>query len=546
MTTKAPINLDAVRQEKFAVAAHTDLLVIGGGVNGLAVAWSAALSGLSVTVVDKGDWGSGTSSWSSRLIHGGLKYLEKLDVALVRESLADREWLLKAAPHLVKPMPFLLPFVRGNQFPKFILRLGMIVYDILSFDKSLPWHKNFSRQQVISRWPGVREDGLAGGSVYYDAQVADSERLCIELMLAARDAGANTINHAKVSQLLIDNNRVMGAEVVDVLDGHTHTIRADLTVNLSGAWLDSVFEDTPLGEKKWIGGTKGTHLIIRRPGPPLPSSVYFESDDARPMMVIPWKDMVLIGSTDKRFEGDIDTMSADQEEIDYILYETNKMFPAWTLTEEDVHYWYTGLRPLPYVSASRTADITRRHKVHTHQGVVSGLISVTGGKLTTFRALSGHVMKAVAKRLRVTPVSIGSQRFPGAVTSMSRAESFTHTPRQVELYGGLTSRLDELMGDDSSLSQELDAVSGVTRAEVVNAVVHEEAATVADVVARRTVIGLNADLGLSGVDAVADEMAQLLGWSAAQKQASIADYHRYIERFTKKASPVEESDAVTA
>ena len=241
MTTKAPINLDAVRQEKFAVAAHTDLLVIGGGVNGLAVAGSAALSGLSVTVVDKGDWGSGTSSWSSRLIHGGLKYLEKLDVALVRESLADREWLLKAAPHLVKPMPFLLPFVRGNQFPKFILRLGMIVYDILSFDKSLPWHKNFSRQQVISRWPGVREDGLAGGSVYYDAQVADSERLCIELMLAARDAGANTINHAKVSQLLIDNNRVMGAEVVDVLDGHTHTIRADLTVNLSGAWLDSVF-----------------------------------------------------------------------------------------------------------------------------------------------------------------------------------------------------------------------------------------------------------------------------------------------------------------
>ena len=540
MTALSPFDLDAERKAKFSRAHHSDVLVVGGGVNGLAVAWSAALSGLSVTVVDKGDWGSGTSSWSSRLIHGGLKYLEKMDVLLVRESLADREWLLQAAPHLVKPMPFLLPYIKGNKFSKPLLRLGMLVYDLLSFDKSVPWHSNFSREETIERWPGIRTDRLQGGSVYYDAQVEDSERMCVEMMLAARSAGATTINYARVTGLLLEDSVVQGATVVDELSGAQYDLHATVTVNLSGAWLDSLFDGTPMGEKKWIGGTKGTHLAIKRPEAPIDTSVYFESDDARPMMVIPWRDMVLIGSTDKRFEGNLDTLSADQEEIDYILYETNKMFPTWSVTEDDVHYWYTGLRPLPYVSAKRTADISRRHEVHTHRGLVDGLISVTGGKLTTFRALSNHVMKRVGAMLDFTPVSIGTQVFPGSTTTMSEAtKQLPNAERIHRLYGALATGISERMSADPNQSRVVDAQTGVSAAEITHAVVEEEAVCVADVIARRTVIGLNADLGLSGLEAVAGHMKKILGWSAAQKNASVAQYRDYIKRFTVKASIVE-------
>lgn len=528
-------DLAGSRSKKFASAQDSDVLVIGGGVNGLAVAWSAALSGLSVTVVDKGDWGSGTSSWSSRLIHGGLKYLEKLDVALVRESLADREWLLREAGHLVKPMPFLLPYVKGSGFPQWMLWCAMVIYDILSFDKSVPRFRSYSKNEVISKWRGVRTGQLQGGAVYYDAQVEDSERLCVELMLGARRAGATTINYARVSELIVEGTRVVGARVTDGLTGHSHEMRATVTANLAGAWLDSVFAGTPMTRTRWIGGTKGTHLAVRRPDYPIDTSVYFESDDGRPMMIIPWKDMLLLGSTDKRFEGDIDTLSADQDEIDYILFETNKMFPDWDLTEDDVHYWYTGLRPLPYVSASRTADITRRHRVVTHGKDVFGLVSVVGGKLTTFRALSRHVMTVIGKELSVSPVSIDRDRFPGAKAQNMQLSRLAVTPRLDRLYGALVLEIDAISRENPDYGRVIDEATGVTVAEVRNAVVNEEATSVSDVVARRTVIGLNSDLGASGVEAISREMAALLGWSEAEREASVTDYSRYLRRLTVKA-----------
>ena len=181
-----------------------DAVVVGGGVNGLAVAWDLALGGLSVLIVDKGDWGSGTSSWSSRMVHGGLKYLEKYDVRLVRESLREREWLLRSAPHLVKPLPFLLPFYKGGAHSKTALRAGMIAYDVLSFDKSVPRHTILSRDEVIEELPEIRREGLQGAARYYDAQVEYSERLCVELLLGAQSAGAVAINHMKVERLRLD------------------------------------------------------------------------------------------------------------------------------------------------------------------------------------------------------------------------------------------------------------------------------------------------------------------------------------------------------
>ena len=532
------VNIREERQRRRENATDVDVLVIGGGVNGLAVAWSAALSGLTVLVVDKGDWGSGTSSWSSRLIHGGLKYLEKFDVPLVRESLADREWLLRAAPHLLKPMPFLLPYYRGQNFPRSILRLGMVAYDILSFDKSLPWHRHYSRQQVLEKWPGIKTEGLLGGSVYYDAQITDSERMCVEMMVAARNAGATTLNYARVDSLIMEGTRVTGARIRDLIADEEFSVAARVVVNVAGAWIDDVLAGTPAGQKQWIGGTKGTHLAVTPPTAGPETSLYFESDDARPMLIIPWKGMYLIGSTDKRVSGGFDELSADQEEIDYILYEINKIYPEWQLTEKDIHYWYTGVRPLPYVSAARTADISRRHDIHDHRGDVSGLLTVTGGKLTTFRALSDHVMKKVAKMLGVTPQSIRHSMFPGAPTpgtADTDGVSVGVAGRLKAIYGELASTIEALIDSDSSLGEIIDPSTFLTRAEVVYAVQHEEAVTVSDVIARRVVLGLNADLGECGLEAVADEFRKVTGLSAGEVAEQVNQYRRYTKRFTVKA-----------
>src|SRR5690606_956642 len=209
---------------------------IGGGVNGLAVAWDAALAGLTVAVVDKGDWGSGTSSWSSRMIHGGLKYLEKYDVRLVRESLRDREWLLRRAPHLVRPLPFVLPSYRGDKHSMLALRAGMLTYDLLSLDKSVPRYQSWSREQTLARLPGVRAEGLRGAVRYYDAQVEYAERLCVELMLGARAAGAVALNHTRVTRLRTLGNQVTGADVVDELTGEEGMVTASVTINVTGPW----------------------------------------------------------------------------------------------------------------------------------------------------------------------------------------------------------------------------------------------------------------------------------------------------------------------
>ncbi len=529
-----------------------DLLVIGGGVNGLAIAWDAALAGLRTIVVEKGDWGSGTSSWSSRMIHGGLKYLEKYDVRLVREALRDREWLLQRAPHLVAPLPFVLPFYAHNQYPPLMLRAGMIAYDALSLDKSVPRHETFSRAEMLRRLPGISGEGLKGGARYYDAQVEYAERMCIELVLGARRAGAVTLNHTRATHIDTEGSRVVGATVVDELTGAEHSIRADATINVTGAWVDDVVAGTSAASRRWIGGTKGTHLVVG-PFEGAPSdSMYYESEDGRPMMVIPWLGMYLIGSTDKRFSGDLDTVSADEEEIEYILRETNRLFPAAGLTHSAIHYAYTGVRPLPYVDAERTADISRRHEIHDHAPGAVGLYSVVGGKLTTFRALAKHALSILRTRMPVGPSRLGEQFFPGAGTPASLPADLAPElkARLLRLYGSRAGRVVALANGDRALLEPLAPppegypapVDGMpVGAEVLLAVREEEAVHLADVLARRTMAGLHADLGRSAAEATARVMAPELGWSEEDIATELKDYETYLRRFEPPWQPATEA-----
>lgn len=546
--TDVPRSSGDERSVRLGRLAHEewDLLVIGGGVNGLATAWDAALRGLRVAIIDKDDWGSGTSSWSSRLIHGGLKYLEHVEFGLVYESLRDREWLLRAAPHLVKPLAFIMPFYKTNKNGPAILRLGMFLYDVLSFGKSVPNHRIFSRAQTIAREPGIVPRDLTGSGVYYDAQVSYAERLSIELLLAAEDAGAVALNYAQADGLIREGGRVTGATVLDRESGERRDVRAKVNVNAAGPWIDELLAGSPMGATRLNGGTKGTHLVVDRfPGGPTDECVYYEArSDGRQVLVIPWLDRYLIGSTDKRFTGDIDRAMPDDEEIDYILAETNTVFPDANLTRDSVAYAYTGIRPLPYAPNRAEGKVTRKHIVKDHGPDHPGLITLIGGKLTTFRTLGEHAADAVARRLgnrarstTRTTVLPGSAVSPAdalaAVLRTAPALSPERGAALVDRYGARAVRVAELAVREFGFDASADPAASILRAETALAVREEQAVHLRDVLARRTMVGLENDLGRSAIDTVVRQMAIESSWDAARSEREVADYLYYIERLTR-------------
>jgi glycerol-3-phosphate dehydrogenase len=526
-----------------------DVIVVGGGCNGAGTAWDAAARGLRVLLLEKEDFGWGTSAWNSRLIHGGLKYLEKYDVKLVRESLREREWLLRAAPHLVKPLRFILPFYARNAHNKFVLRAGMIAYDVLSFDKSVPTHRALSRTDILELIPGLNRDGLQGAAAYFDGQVEYAERLSVEAALAARQAGAVVLNHARVDRLVTEGNRVVGVEFTDLVSGGRRRASGAVTVNAAGPWLDEVLaglDGPPVA--KMTGGTKGTHLVVAPfPGAPADAMYYEAVTDARPMMVIPWLGHYLLGSTDERFEGDLDTVSTDDAEIDYVLRETNRVLPGADVRPDHLLWCYEGVRPLPFQPEGPTSDISRRHDVRDHAPQVEGLLSVVGGKLTTFRQLGEDVSTAVLRKLGAgrRPGVTRRLRLPGARTadfarfSALFRDSCPLPPRVAErllrVYGTRAAAVAAIAAADPALAEVIDDETSAVAAEVVFTVREEMAATLADVVARRTMIGLSADLGTGSLEAVGRIAEKYAGWSTERVSGDLEDYRRYITRFRPRA-----------
>src|SRR5918997_1908068 len=311
-----------------------DLIVIGAGINGAGIARDAAMRGLKTLLLDKGDISNGTTQWATRLIHGGLRYLEYYEVSLVRESLRDRELLLRIAPLLVKPLGFLVPIYERAKHGPLMIRLGMIGYDTLSLDKSLDNHRMLSAEEALEREPGLNPEGLLGAAFYYDAQVEYAERIAVE--------------------------------ITDILGGGTHTARAPVTVNVAGPWVDEVLGEG--GGTRMIGGTKGSHLVVDPfPGAPENEALYVEArKDGRPYFIVPWNGRYLIGTTDLRYEGNLDHVVADEEEIEYLIDETNHVIPEANLTRESVLFTYSGIRPLPFQPEGTEGSVTRSHIVYDH------------------------------------------------------------------------------------------------------------------------------------------------------------------------------------
>ncbi len=524
--------------------ADFDLIIIGGGINGVGIARDAACRGLRTCLLEQGDLCNGTTRWSSRLIHGGLRYLEHAELGLVYESLHERETLLRVAPHLVQPLRLLLPIYSGARRGKFIISAGMWLYDLLSFRKSLPRHQMLNARESLEALPALKRDGLQGAATYYDAQVTFAERLVVENALGAQSAGAKIHTYARVDQVLINDRCIQGVRYTDLRTDRQYDLSARVVVNASGPWVDRVLEKIATPPRRFMGGTKGTHIVVSGfPGQP-GIACYLEAEsDGRPFFIIPWNGMLLIGTTDIRFDGNPGQAAADEDEIDYLLAETNRVFPGIGLNKKSVHYHYTGVRPLPRKEKKAEGDITRRHIIKHHRRLAKGFYSVIGGKLTTYRNLAEEVTDRVVRRLkhRGAKCRTGQDPLPGAtvergavVDQLDACEFISPETRVhlLDVYGSRALLIKEIVQKDPHLGDEICPHSHAIAAEIIFAYEHEMPTTIADVLLRRTMIGLSPDLGRAALPKALNVARHHIGWGAARADEEERRYLREISRLS--------------
>ncbi len=519
-----------------------DVIVIGGGVNGAGIARDAAMRGMRTCLFEQADLSHATSRWSSRLIHGGLRYLEHGALSLVYESLHEREILLRNAPHLVRPLELLIPLYKGGRRSRFVIACGMCLYDLLSIGKSVPRHRMLDAAEALEALPLLNPRDLLGAASYYDAQVTFIERLIVENALAAHDAGAAIHTYSRVDRILTDAGRVSGVRYTDLRTDRQRDVAAPVVVNATGPWVDLVLAQLGRPIRKFMGGTKGAHIVVPAfPGQPKIACYIEAESDGRPFFVIPWNDMLLIGTTDIRHSGSPAEAAVDASEIRYLLDETNRVFPTANLDEKSIFYHYTGVRPLPMRAGKQTGDITRKHIIKHHRRIARGLYSAIGGKLTTYRHLAEEMTDRVARRVGVVGAECATKRqpLPGAVQDhaetvelLDRCEAIPPQCRAhlLEVYGCRARLIKELVDADPRLGVEICRHSHAIAAEVVFCFRSEFATTIGDVLLRRAMVGLSPDLGRSALPRAIAVARNYLGWSQQRADGEERRYLREIAR----------------
>ena len=519
-----------------------DLVVIGGGINGAAIARDAALRGLTVLLLEKNDFGSGTSSYSSRLIHGGLRYLEYAEFPLVFESLRERRRLLLLAPHLVGQLRISIPVFKRGKRSMWLVRLGMIAYGLLSLGKIVPRHNMLSRDQVLEALPGLDDRGLIGGAQYSDAQVTYAERLVLENVISAAEAGASVKNYSPLIGINVRNSRLQSVDYIDFASGQETEVTATIVVNAAGPWVDRVLSTVNREMPGYMGGTKGSHIVVAEfEGAPA-DAVYVEAaSDGRPFFIIPWNDQVLIGTTDIRYSGDPADATASDAEIDYLILETNRLFPKADLHRGAVHFTYAGVRPLPRRESGPESAITRKHIIKKHRLLARGLVSIIGGKLTTYRNLAEQTVDYVNKKAGMKGVACRTRnrRLPGAkgIAVAAReldgieALSVAGKKRLLGIYGGRAKRVASLARDTPSLAETLDTDRSIIAAEVAHVIENEYAVSLVDIFYRRMMLGLSSDQGVQLIEPIATVAANSMNWSARERKSQIDALHAYNRKF---------------
>lgn len=525
--------------------AAVDLLVVGGGITGAGIARDAALRGFRTALVDKSDFGAGTSSNSSRLIHGGIRYLEQGALRLVFEASHERRVLLRIAPHLVRPLGFLFPLYRGGRVPSWKLRAGMWLYDLLSLFRNVRWHRWLRPKTVRRVEPALRDRGLVGAALYYDAQ-ADDARLVLATMRAAARAGALVANYAAVTSLLKPDGRVRGAVVQDVLSGQTFTVRANVVVNAAGPWSDEVRRLDDPQAVPLLRPTKGAHVAVPRRRIANQHAVTLLSQiDGRVMFVLPWGDLSYIGTTDTDADSSPDALGVTAADVTYLLRTANAAFPDAHLAPTDVVSAWAGLRPLlNQDNRSNPSQVSREHHVVESP---HGLITIAGGKLTTYRVMARDVVDRVSKRLheldgRPLAARAATDRLPlpggeaadlQVLVEAARARGASDATAQhlVAFYGSEAAAVLNVVDRDRELGEPIVAGRPEIWAEVTYAIEREMAVRIQDVLLRRLHLFYESrDQARALGPAVALRMSKLLDWDDARQAEELRDYFSVVER----------------
>ncbi|ANC78954.1 glycerol-3-phosphate dehydrogenase [Fictibacillus phosphorivorans] len=532
--------ITGMKQEKL------DLLVIGGGVTGAGILLDAQTRGMKVGLVEMQDFAAGTSSRSTKLVHGGLRYLKQFEVKLVAEVGKERAIVYENAPHVTTPEWMLLPFYKGGTFGKFSTSIGLKVYDFLAGVKRKERRKMFSAEETLRREPLLKKDNLLGGG-YYVEYKTDDARLTLEIMKEAVSRGASAVNYAKVTSFIYKGKRAVGVKVEDQLTGEIHEIYAKKIVNATGPWVDELREEDRSKTGKEIHHTKGIHLVIDGSKFPLKQAVYYDTEDGRMVFAIPRAGKTYVGTTDTDYKGDLANPGMTEEDLQYVLNTIHFMFPDVKITRDDVESSWSGLRPLIHEPKKGPSEISRKDEVFHSP---SGLLTIAGGKLTGYRKMAEKVVDIVRDQLGEEE----GTKFPGCRTQhmelsggkMGGSQNFADFLR-TKVQEGLALGLDDAKARElvQRYGTNIDIVYGYMKergeeaksynlpvslyASLLYALEYEMTSTPSDFLIRRTsALYFDIDTVYEWKESVINCMADKLGWNEVQKREHAEDFEEQL------------------
>lgn len=530
-----------------------DVLIIGAGIYGAATAWDAASRGLSVALLDKNDFGSKTSFNSQKIIHGGLRYLQHGDFKRVRESACERTSLMRIAPHLVHPMPCIIPTY--GQIMRFIMPLALKTFDLFSYDrnmlkdpqKHIPNSRTVSKAECMQLIPGLMEDGLTGGSIWYDAQAYNTERLVLSFIRSAEKAGADIANYLEVIDFVIDGNRIKGIKAKDLLNDEELEIQAEMVVNASGPWINQILSLLQSSVNPKIHFAKILNITVKRIfikdcAFGIQFRKKFEDKDNivnkgyRLLFITPWRQYSLIGAAQQLYNGDIDNPLISEDEILKLIEEVNEAYPHAVLTRKDVTFYYRGLLPIDNINQYGDIKISKHNKIIDYKKYgIEGLISIISVKYTTARNAAQMTTDMVYKKLGKPLIKCKTMKTPIYGGDIERFDDFLlnaieHRPPTLDKeiirnlvfnYGSEYQKVLKYLDEDAGYGQRITDISNVIKAEIIHAIRDEMAQKLEDVVMRRTELGSAEYPGDEGLETCARIMAHERGWDRSRIQEEI-------------------------
>lgn len=520
-----PQLIEALQNETF------DLIVIGGGITGAGVALDAASRGLKTALVEKDDFGAGTSSKSTKLIHGGLRYLKQLEINLVKEVGRERAIVHRLAPHLVVPEKMLLPLVKGGTYGPMATRAGLWVYDVLAGVSGNDKRQMLNRDETLNKEPLLSPEGLLGGG-YYAEYRTDDARLTIENIKAAANYGALCINYMKADDFIYRDDKITGLNCTNQLNGHKIQISGSQVISAAGPWVDTLRKKDQSLSGKHLFLSKGVHIVLPHEKLPLQQSIYFDNDDGRMIFAIPRHRVTYIGTTDTPYEGDLNNIPINLEDVEYLLAATNQMFPDIHLEVKDVESSWAGLRPLIHEEGKSASEMSRKDEIFESE---SGLVSIAGGKLTGYRKMAERVVDVIVNKLpegkklkknhtQKIPLANGQLKDQKAVNDYKqelrqRVGSFGLEPYYaaylVANYGKQSDQIVEQIAMESNYSPE----EALLVAELAFTMENEMVNTALDFFNRRTGrLYFNLPSILPNLSLVLDRMGEVLDWDTSRRK----------------------------